>query len=103
VLGGLLEQARPGHRQISTPFGQDYYWSASETEYATDVLFSNPAALARLYPLFIRHGLSTFESGDVLRFFGQKSPGAFFRRTQPPNQIGSPRRHGSSDGPKRRC
>jgi hypothetical protein len=72
VLDSLLEQAHPSHRQVSTPFGQEYYWSASETEYATDVLFRDPAALARLYPLFIRHGLSTFQSADVLRFSGQK-------------------------------
>jgi hypothetical protein len=77
VLEGLLEQAHPYPHQISAPLGLSYYWSASETEYATDVLFRSPAALARLYPLFVRHGLSTFQSPDVLRFLGKSRPELF--------------------------
>lgn len=77
VLDGLLEQAHPCHHQIRAPLGLSYYWSASESEYATDVLFRSPAALARLYPLFVRHGLSTFQSPDVLRFLGKSRPELF--------------------------
>ena len=41
------------------------------------MLFRSPAALARLYPLFVRHGLSTFQSPDVLRFLGKSRPELF--------------------------
>lgn len=76
VLDGLLEQAHPCHHQIRAPLGLSYYWSASESEYATDVLFRSPAALARLYPLFVRHGLSTFGVSRCATFFGQEPPRA---------------------------
>jgi hypothetical protein len=29
----------------------DYYWSAFQTEWATDLLFKDPRALAGLFPL----------------------------------------------------
>ena len=49
----------------------DYYWSAEETEWATDVMFKSPKALASVYPNLLRHGITTFGSSDVLRFLGQ--------------------------------
>ena len=49
-----------------------YYWSVSESEYATDVMFKSPAALARLYPALVQQGIQHFGSPDVLRFLGQK-------------------------------
>jgi hypothetical protein len=44
----------------------------SESEYATDVMFKSPAALARLYPALVHHGIQQFGSTDVLRFLGHK-------------------------------
>jgi hypothetical protein len=49
-----------------------YYWSAEETEWASDVMFRSPEALAALYPLFLRHGISVLQSADVLRYLGRK-------------------------------
>ncbi|MFO1044584.1 MAG: hypothetical protein U0941_26560 [Planctomycetaceae bacterium] len=49
----------------------DYYWSAEETEWATDVMFQSPEVLASVYPNLLRHGMTTFGSLDVLRFLGQ--------------------------------
>ncbi len=46
TLDALLQQAHPLHQEIGRPFHQAYYWSASQTEYATDVLFKD----ARLWP-----------------------------------------------------
>jgi hypothetical protein len=78
VLDGLLDQVHPLHKAISAPLlGQSYYWSASATEYATDLIFEDAAALAKLYPQFLRHGLSTFACQDVLRFLGKSRPGMF--------------------------
>ena len=74
TLDGLLQQAHPLHQEIGRPFHQAYYWSASQTEYATDVLFRDAPTLARWYQPFLHHGLSTFKSTDVLRFLGHFVP-----------------------------
>jgi len=74
VLNGLLVQAHPLHEEIGRPFHQPYYWSASQTEYATDVLFKDARSLARWYRPFLHHGISTFKSLDVLRFLGHYVP-----------------------------
>ena len=50
-----------------------YYWSADETEWATDVLFRTPASLAELYPRLVRHGIQAFNCHDVLRFLGRRA------------------------------
>jgi hypothetical protein len=49
-----------------------HYWSAQETEWATDIMFRSPAALANLYPALVRHGISMFSSADVMRFLGRQ-------------------------------
>jgi hypothetical protein len=75
LMNSFLELAHPLHRQITAPMaGLSYYWSASQSEYATDVLFEQAAELQKLYPKFIRHAISTFQSPDVLRFLGRKVP-----------------------------
>lgn len=73
-LNALLQQAHPLHQEIGRPFHQPYYWSASQTEYATDVLFADAPTLAKWYRPFLHHGLSTFKSVDVLRFLGHYVP-----------------------------
>ena len=74
VLNELLVQAHPLHEEIGRPFHQPYYWSATQTEYATDVLFQDAPTLARWYRPFLQHGISTFKSVDVLRFLGHAVP-----------------------------
>jgi hypothetical protein len=49
----------------------NYYWSADETEWATDILFRSPQFLKNLYPSLLRHAMTTFSSCDVLRFLGR--------------------------------
>jgi hypothetical protein len=49
----------------------EYYWSADQTEWATDVMFSSPAALADRYPSLLRHAMTTFSSREVMRFLGR--------------------------------
>jgi hypothetical protein len=57
--------------EVFGKFDTRYYWSAHQTEWATDVMFKTPQALAELYSRFLRHGIHTFKSADVLRFLGQ--------------------------------
>jgi hypothetical protein len=54
-----------------------YYWSVSESEYATDVLFREAGALARVYPALVDHAIKQFGSQDVLRFLGRRPHGLF--------------------------
>jgi hypothetical protein len=77
VLGELLTRAHPLHAELSAPLGRDYYWSASQTEFATDVMFRDAASLAAVYPKFLHHGIRTFGSADILRFLGRAYPGRF--------------------------
>ena len=58
--------------ELCRQLGFSYYWSVSESEYATDVMFKTPAALARLYPSLVHQGIKHFGSTDVLRFLGHK-------------------------------
>lgn len=73
-LGHLLRECHPMAKPITRPLGLSYYWSVSESEYATDVLFHAPEDLARLYPSLVHHALSSFSSPDVMRFLGRKVP-----------------------------
>jgi len=77
LLDALLDQAHPLHAELARPSGQRYYWSASQTEYATDVMFRSPGQLAALYPQWLHHGIRTFASTDVLRFLGQRCAARF--------------------------
>lgn len=76
LLNDLLQRACPELSALSfagAPFRR--YWSADETEWATDILFRSSRCLAGLYPSLIRHAMTTFSSCDVLRFLGRsRSP-----------------------------
>jgi len=54
-----------------------YYWSVSESEYATDVMFRDAQALSRIYPALVDHAIKRFDSRDVLRFLGQRTNSRF--------------------------
>lgn len=72
LLDRLLRRVHPVHRTLFGKHPLHYYWSADETEWATDVLFRTPEALARVYPRLVRHALTTFGSREVLRFLGKR-------------------------------
>jgi hypothetical protein len=71
-LNRLADWAFPLHRRLLQGEPMNYYWSADDTEWATDVLFRSRARLARWYPQLIRHALRTFSCGDVLRLLGRR-------------------------------
>jgi len=75
----LLNQVLDGLNPIRrTMFGRlngihlPYYWSVAQSEWATDILFRSPDALAAVYPRLVRHAITSFGSPDVMRFLGQK-------------------------------
>ncbi len=55
----------------SSTFSLDYYWSVMESEWATDVMFRSPQALALHYRTLVHHGVTTFSSPNVMRFLGK--------------------------------
>ena len=85
LLDGVLASLNPLHEQLIGDFCAGYYWSAHQSEWATDIVFNEPDTLRRLYPMLIRHGMTTLGSPDVMRFLGRKVGCA--------NQV-----HGNFDG-----
>jgi hypothetical protein len=77
ALDGFVRRLNPLHRDVFRSQPMDYYWSAYQTEWATDVMFESPAALARIYPQLVRHAMHHFKSPDVMRFLGGKAHGNF--------------------------
>lgn len=52
--------------------GLSYYWVVDQAEYATDLIFTGPAALAGLYPRLLDHAAVNFSAKDILCFLGRK-------------------------------
>lgn len=72
VLDAIASALNPRHRRIFAAWPLTYYWSAYQSEWATDLLFRNPGALAAIYPALVRHAMLHFHSLDVMRFLGRK-------------------------------
>jgi hypothetical protein len=71
LLEPLLKTCHPLAAEISRPLGAQYYWTMAESEYATDVMFRDRAALTRIYPGLVHHAMMSFGSEQVLRFMGR--------------------------------
>jgi len=74
ALDAIARSLNPLHNAIFKAQPMDYYWSAYQTEWATDVMFKNPRALAGIYPSLVRHAMHHFKSPDVMRFLADKAP-----------------------------
>jgi len=69
-------------RRMPAPHGtsdrlRPYYWTARQSEYASDIMFRDAARLRETYPQLVRHALQHFVSGDVLRFLGRRGNSPF--------------------------
>jgi hypothetical protein len=73
-LQELLADCHPLAAEIGRPLAQSYYWSIDQSEYATDLMFKTPAALAAIYPALVHHGIRHFGTPEVLRFLGRTVP-----------------------------
>lgn len=84
----LTARVHPTHWSM---FGQEqlnYYWSADETEWATDILFNSPDALARSYPHLVQHAITSFGGSEVLRFLGKSPHVQQYRRGELTSHLG---------------
>jgi hypothetical protein len=77
ALDAIARAVNPLHETIFKSSPMQYYWSAYQTEWATDLMFKNPRTLAELYPPLVRHAMEHFKSPDVMRFLGRKAHGGF--------------------------
>jgi hypothetical protein len=71
-LNGLALGSCPVLSQVLQPLRPDYYWSADETEWATDLMFQSPAVLDAIYPSLLHHALRVSDSPSVMRYFGRR-------------------------------
>jgi hypothetical protein len=74
LLGGLAQAVNPAHADLFAQYPCRYYWSVSDSEWASDVMFQSRAALLEVYPRLLRYAVTTFSAVDVLRFLGQPVP-----------------------------
>jgi len=72
ALTQIARRLNPLHQRIFEPWPMDYYWSAYQTEWATDILFDDPRALAAVYPSLVQYAMHHLQSPDVMRFLGRK-------------------------------
>jgi hypothetical protein len=70
----LLRECHPLAAEVCRPLGRSYYWSVDQSEFATDLMFKSPAALAAIYPQLVQHGIQHCGSAEVLRFLGRVVP-----------------------------
>ena len=73
ALDQLEQMANPARKQLLPLPQLAYYWSVESSEWATDLMFRSPLALAAIYPRLVQHGIQTFSCQDVLRFLGRKT------------------------------
>ena len=72
VLDAVARKLNPAHGRMFRGLGMSYYWSAFQTEWATDTAFTSSDALAGIYPQLVRGAIATFGSHEVLRFLGKR-------------------------------
>ena len=77
ALDAVAGTLNPEHAAIFKLWPMSYYWSAYQTEWATDLLFKDPRSLAAVYPALVRHATEHFASPDVMRFLQRKAHGNF--------------------------
>ena len=74
ILNPIMAKVNPLHEELFADYAMDYYWSCQDSEWASDVMFKSPQALAALYPHLIRHGMQNLSCLEVMRFLGRKVP-----------------------------
>jgi hypothetical protein len=74
----LRRTYHPLHEKIAQPLkGLSYYWTAPQTEFASDVIFNDQRVLDKLFPHLIRHGMLNLGCEQVMRFLGKQLNGQF--------------------------
>jgi len=72
MLNGLVTEAYPDLYGL-LPLRPDYYWSADETEWSTDIMFKSRDELDKLYPSIIHHAMRVSDSPSIMRYMGRRN------------------------------
>ena len=72
-LNRWAQWVNPWLRPQARPRLRSYYWTVRQGEYATDLMFRSPEALAEVYPALCRHAIDQFSSPHVLRFLARRT------------------------------
>jgi hypothetical protein len=72
LLQGFGQQLNPLHEEIFQHYPTENYWTCYQSEWATDIVFRQAEFLKRLMAVLVPHGMLSFHSTDVLRYFGKQ-------------------------------
>ena len=70
-LDRIARRLNPAAASMFQDFPVSYYWSARQSEWATDVAFREARDLAAIYPQLAWGAMTAFSSPDVMRFLGR--------------------------------
>lgn len=73
MLNRLALDSCPALSQVLRPLRPEYYWSADETEWATDIMFKSTTSLDSIYPLLLHHAMCVSDSPSVMKYFGRRN------------------------------
>jgi hypothetical protein len=73
MLNGLALSSCPALSQVLRPLRPEYYWSAEETEWATDIMFASAKSLDSIYPSLLHHAMRVSTSPSVMKYFGRRN------------------------------
>lgn len=85
LLNDLVLRLCPSLPTLCPPVELRYYWSADQTEFATDVMFRSQADIDALFPALVLYGMRVSDCRAVLRYFGK--PAGLSRSGRVPNDI----------------
>jgi hypothetical protein len=77
LLDGFAKRLNPVADAMFEAFPVSYYWSAHQTEWATDVAFDSHRSLKAIYPQLLWGAITSFSSTQVMRFLGRRYNGRF--------------------------
>lgn len=81
ALDRIAAELHPIQAEVFGCYRAGYYWGCHQSEWASDLVFRDGRQLQRLYPRLIRHAMTSFGAGEVMRFL-----------SKPVNAQGQPRR-----------
>ena len=73
TLTRMMLDSCPALPQVLHPLRPDYYWSADETEWATDIMFTSTQSLDSIYPSLLYHAMRVSNSPSVMKYFGKRN------------------------------
>jgi hypothetical protein len=73
LLNRLTLKSCPALSDVLKPLRPEYYWSADETEWATDIMFNSVESLDELYPSFLHHAMRVSDSPSIMKYFGRRN------------------------------